>query len=808
MINQGKKWSAGLPPVAMLLVLLLALFPLPCRGQSAEAIEMAEAFKRALAIEDPTTRIAALRRFTGPAATVEQSQLAREAMVASWAQLAEKHLNDNSIERASSSFREAIGALPKQINDRFFIDTVIRIPQATSMRGYRVEAIDLARLLEKRFVKEELRLAAIGEYYLTIEAPVDAIRVLEAAVRLREEDPEIRRRLAQAYRIGLRIDDAIHEYHYVVGLNRQDRRGYHELANLYRARGALSEAISLYQQQLRIEPRHTPSWKGLALTWLASGNDEEFTKALEKAREAGEANDDPAQDVFLQTQVALINLARGRIAAARQAATAALTIEPRYAWARIANAEVDLAEGKFFEAERNLLAARQYASFTSLIFTIGKLYLTVEDFDGALEHLSQVIELTESGRFRARLGGALVQEAENLRDLLSPEHQAAILLNDPPTSVQVYQIAESLMKLERLLKEVRNPGSRRDFNQEIERFLSAEPSRRVFRALYLARRFTSQPELAPKVVELTDLVFEKADEVTEAEGSLPDYPNFDRQGRRQILRGRALDYRGWAFYRMGQQVEAERTLLEAISEYGSLPEVRRALWHLGTVRETGGALKEALDLYIAAYEPPTPRPTDSTGATGTRSEGSDLQRTVIELLYRKVHGSLDGLEILLQRNVELASIDPRRGLGNIFAPGLTSSPAASGPAGPDNPIPEKPTVPASRRSEPQIETMRESAKRTPTVLGSTGITARLTLPNIDPLLNRPVTLAEVKPEIATAAVTKPSRRPEPVILPSIPIRIVITDPLTPFFNQQKFYARWDSFRLVEVDQSAPVPRQN
>jgi tetratricopeptide (TPR) repeat protein len=800
MIKNGEKWRGRQLGVALQLLLLVVVAPLVLRGQSTESLESA------LAIEDPTARIAALRRFTGAGGGAEQSQTAREAMVASWAQLAEKQLNDNRIERATSDFRQAIAALPRTINDRFFIDTVIRIPQATSMRGYRAEAIELARLLEKRFASEALRLAAIGEYYLTIEAPVDGIRALEAAVRLNETDPEIRRRLAQAYRVGLRLDDAIHEYQYVIGLNPTDKRGYYELANLYRARGALTEAIALYQQQLQLDSRHTPSWKGLALAWLASGNDEEYARALEKARQVGDVNDDPNQDVYLQTQVALINLARGRLAAAREGATAALTIEPRYAWARIANAEVDLTEGKYFEAERNLLAARQYASFASLIFTVGKLYLTVEDFDGALEQLTQVIQLTAEGRFRARLGGTLELETESLRELLGPEHQAAILLNEPPTSPQIFQIAESLIRLDHLLKNAKNPGWRRDFNRETERFLMAEPERRIFRALYLAGRLSAhpglgqpdsgQPDLALKLVELTDLVFEKAEEVTAAEGSLRDYPNYDRQGRRQILRGRALDYRGWALYKMGRQSEAEKTLLEAIAEYGPLPEVQRALWHLGTVRETAGALKEALELYIAAYQPsPTAAGMASgPGTAGVKSQGKDLRRTVIELLYRKVYGTLDGLEVQLQQSVDLAAIDPSRGLGNIFG----SAPAASA----------APVTPA-RRPDPPTETRREAPKG----LERVGITARLTLPRNEPGFARPVTTREAvasEPvrEPAKPVVVQPPAPPKPVILPSIPISIVITDPLTPFFNQQKFYARWDSFRLVELDQSPPVPRQN
>ena len=75
-------------------------------------------------------------------------------------------------------------------------------------------------------------------------------------------------------------------------------------------------------------------------------------------------------------------------------------------------------------------------------------------------------------------------------------------------------------------------------------------------------------------------------------------------------------------------------MTESTQAYGSLPEGRRALWRLATVKETQGELKEALDLYIAGY--------DASGA------GSELDRAVIESLYRKINGSLQGLDKRLQ----------------------------------------------------------------------------------------------------------------------------------------------------------------
>src|SRR5262245_14233789 len=54
-----------------------------------------------LAIEDPTTRVVALQRFLKSNVILGQTQTAREALVASYAQLGETQLGENNIERAA-----------------------------------------------------------------------------------------------------------------------------------------------------------------------------------------------------------------------------------------------------------------------------------------------------------------------------------------------------------------------------------------------------------------------------------------------------------------------------------------------------------------------------------------------------------------------------------------------------------------------------------------------------------------------------------------------------------------------------------
>ena len=91
---------------------------------------------KAVAIEDPTERIAALKELIKENPAGDVGATAREEIVLSWAQLAARHLADNNIERALDAFRSAIDELPETVTDKFFQDTVGRIPFAISARGY------------------------------------------------------------------------------------------------------------------------------------------------------------------------------------------------------------------------------------------------------------------------------------------------------------------------------------------------------------------------------------------------------------------------------------------------------------------------------------------------------------------------------------------------------------------------------------------------------------------------------------------------------------------------------------------------
>src|SRR5205823_5700297 len=118
---------------------MLFCIALACPATAQQKLSSAQplTYEAALAIEDPAARITALQQILRTRPATEQADAAREAIVASWAQLGEVQLSENNIEKAVANFRKAISSLPEKVTDQFFAETVVRIPLAISVRGYR-----------------------------------------------------------------------------------------------------------------------------------------------------------------------------------------------------------------------------------------------------------------------------------------------------------------------------------------------------------------------------------------------------------------------------------------------------------------------------------------------------------------------------------------------------------------------------------------------------------------------------------------------------------------------------------------------
>jgi hypothetical protein len=115
-----------------------------------------------------------------------------------------------------------------------------------------------------------------------------------------------------------------------------------------------------------------------------------------------------------------------------------------------------------------------------------------------------------------------------------------------------------------------------------------------------------------------------------AAGGTPDIPEAPRNVLANLLRGRIEDIAGWARFNQDKVDEAVDHLKRAVTILPEgTPAARTSLWHLGAALDRQDKKAEALSYYIKSYN---------------SGEPDAVRRTVIEQLYRKVNGSLAGLD--------------------------------------------------------------------------------------------------------------------------------------------------------------------
>jgi hypothetical protein len=115
-----------------------------------------------------------------------------------------------------------------------------------------------------------------------------------------------------------------------------------------------------------------------------------------------------------------------------------------------------------------------------------------------------------------------------------------------------------------------------------------------------------------------------------AQGTTPDIPNAPRPVLSALLRGRIEDLAGMALFNMDKPADAVARLRLAVSVVPpTTPLGRSAMWHLGAALEAEGKNDQALLYYIKSY---------------LNGEPDPARRSVIENVYKKVNGTLDGLD--------------------------------------------------------------------------------------------------------------------------------------------------------------------
>jgi tetratricopeptide (TPR) repeat protein len=569
---------------------------------------------------------------------------AYELIVAAHATIGDQKLKAGDANGGLREFRLAFSEAPADMSDRLFTEVIARLPVNLFLRGQREAANEIAHQAEALAKLNPVRLLALAEYYMTIEDAGEANRIAELAVQNAPDLASAHQALGAARHIALRLDEAESEYARALSIDPKSKIARIALADLNRAGGKSEAALALYREQLLVEPNNKSAHAGLVLSLLELGKKAEAEQELSRL-----LNDkEQSRNLPLLVGAAYWFVGHGDAARSLDLAQKAVAIEPRYSWAQIALAHALIAGGSPLDAERALRFARQYSRFPTLDYELANMLVSVGLYDEAVAELARSFSLKD-GQIETRLAGRRTARAAGFIELLAPERRAAIFQANSADTENNARRLKALLALNAALG--RSSVNEDEVLTLAQDFISGDDPMRTYRVIYVAGRFVRGGVALSTVVDLMDkatagveaalsapaaTVAVQPDELSDiraralAQGGTPDVPTAPRAALSGILRGRIEDLAGLALFNLDKSEDAVAHLRRAVSASPpGTPLSRSAMWHLGSALEASGKSDQALLYYIKSYVAGSPDP---------------ARRAVIEKVYKKVNGSLEGLD--------------------------------------------------------------------------------------------------------------------------------------------------------------------
>jgi len=702
-------------------------------------------------------RVGLLKTFLDTHPDSKSRALALEILVSARAAVGDQRLKAGDSAAGVEQLMMAIADAPVDASEKLFSGVIYQIPLNLYLRGETAAAAKAAQDIEAKFGNDPRRLVILSSFYVTTEQANEALRLTTQAVKLAPDLAEAHQGLGRALHISLRLEEAAAEYKKALELDPASKTSRRSLADLNRALGKSEEALALYRQQLEAEPADKTARAGLILSLFELGRKDEAKPELDKALAA-----DP-RNLSLLAGSAYWFAAHNDSELALDLALRAVQIEPRYTWSQIALARALVAQRKPLDAERALRFARQYGKFPTLDYELASTLVATGLYDEAAEILRQSFSIKD-GQIEARLAGHAVVHGADFVELLAPERRASIFQFTAADSENNARILKALLAFATALDQ--GGGSEDSIVTAARAFAAGNDDARVHRELYAASRllqkgvgYQAAYELAEAaresanagltVPELTVVV--QADEFrlirarAIAAGGTPDIPEAPRNILSNLIRGRIEDTSGWALYNQDKFDAAVEHLQRAVTILPEgTPAARAALWHLGVALERQDKKAEALSNYIKSYNSGDPDP---------------VRRTLIEQLYRKVNGSLDGLNERIGPGFETsvntpspASDKPGETVQPTSLPLSTpaATPVDSGPpASPSSSEPASVPAPSPSTEVPAVQVPQPTPTQSPEAT-----------PEATPASSPEAPVATATPEAAPAAT--PESTPGPV----------------------------------------------
>ena len=656
-------------------------------------------------------RVIKLKEFLQEFPNSKSKPRAIELLVSSYAAIGDRKLQDGDTRGGIEQLMLAINEGPVSMSDKLFTGVIAQIPLNLYVRGHAAEAVEAARAIETKFGADSKRLLTIARFYLKLELGNDATRSSSEAVKLAPDSAEAHQTLALALHISLRLDEALAEYQRALDLDPNIKGTRRSLADLYRAAGKAEEALTLYRAQLAAETNDKAARAGVVLSLLELSRTDEADKEL-----AAALNDDP-RNLALLTGAAYWFAAHNNSERALELARKAVEVEPRYTWSQIALARALIGQKKPLEAERAIRFARQYGKFPTLEYELASALAAAGLYGEAADVLLQTFTLKD-GSIEARLAGGILAQEPDFTKLLAAERRAGLFQFAAADSIHNAGMLKALMAL---IAATSQPNEAGKFDEAsaaaaAKEFASGPDEMRVFRQLYAANRLVEKGIALPTAYELTEAARSSVEEALTvpvltvavqaeeyrdlrarvlAQGGTPEIAEAPRDVLSNILRGRIEDIAGWSLFQQNKTSEALAHLKRAanILPEGT-PASRTALWHVGAALAQADQKEEALSYYIKSYNSGEPDPG---------------RKAVIEQLYQKTYGSLDGFNERMGGQLVAANVAPIASSPSV--PESSSSSSVSQPS----PSPEAVTS-TTPEAPPQTNSSRSSSDGLPGTL--------------------------------------------------------------------------------------------
>jgi tetratricopeptide (TPR) repeat protein len=646
----------------------------------------AEEFEKARALPDTTERIAAFQNFIKNFPQSTEIPRAQALIVSTRAVLADKKIDAGDVAGGIELFKTALQETPSPVNNELFTRVILGFPLSLYSRNQRAASFEMVKLIEEKVGANAPQILDLSKFFINVQYGTEAIRLAKKSTELAPDSATGFLTLAIANRLNFQIEDAANAYARAVELDPESVTNKRSLAEMKRALGKPDEALAIYRAMLEKDSTDAAAQTGLTITLFEADKIKEAEAELAKSLEAN-PNNPP-----LLTSAAYWYAANNNGAKAVEYSQKAIEIDRSFVWSYIAEARGLLAQNKPLEAERALLAARQYGDFPTLDYELASARLAAGLYREAAETLKRNFTVNKEGLIETYLGNRILADAKNFTELLSLERRIALFETKAADTPENTEKLKALLEFQQKLEAA--DATEGELAQAADEFSKGGDNMRLHRQLFAANRLLQKKTALPKVLELMQAAVGGvdaalnvpspsaailADEIYESrqyaisQNLIVVVPDLPRQTLSAILRGRIEDTAGWAYFQQKDTTQSVVRLKRALSVLPDKSAWSRAShWHLGEVLQADGKEKEALESFIKAYNKDLP----------------DLEkRAAIETLYIKVNGNADGL-------------DDRIGTKPNTSPTIAATETKTAPSNTDNVKSTEPTPSPEVKTEP------------------------------------------------------------------------------------------------------------